>query len=129
MDCATSAPICATPLHLRHAPCAAHSRGLEDEDCVPLPDGVRRHLPLPGLQPAVGQVVEAHPGTVVLRRLPGVAHPPLDMVEAQEATPVRPRALEGQDRINVFIGRVRPQTLEAQDRTNVLVGSGLGPWG
>jgi hypothetical protein len=65
-----------------------YSRRLEDENGVSLLDRVRRHLPLSRLQPLVGVVLKAHPSAVVRGRHLGVAHPPLNVVESEEAAAI-----------------------------------------
>ena len=45
---------------------------------------MRRHRSLPSLQSFVGKVLESHPGAVEGGGLFGVAHPPLNVVEAEE---------------------------------------------
>ena len=52
------------------------------------------NLPLSGLQPLVGEVVEAEAGAEVCRRHLGVPHPPLHVVKVQEAPRLGLRALE-----------------------------------
>ena len=57
-------------------------RAGQHEPDAPLLEHVRRAVAHPGLQPRVGDLAEAERVDVVVRRLEGVAHVELDVVDA-----------------------------------------------